>query len=226
MKKNFKIIITLLVIMLFSTSAFATTNPIISYSEYLELQSEGIIGEDVSYEYLNELYSKSNNLEENLKNSNQFESIAMSSDVSSVSLKVGDVLITNGTSSAGLLGHAGIAISSNEILHISGPGNAPQVISPTVWANTYENSGWTKVYRNTSSVAARKASYWAEDTYEGSNAEYKITMDLSVTDENYCSKMVWQAYYYGAGTQYANGPTWGVRLPYDLPTTVKVLEEI
>ena len=45
-------------------------------------------------------------------------------------------------------------------------------------------------------------------------------MDLTSTDKTYCSKLVWQAYYYGPDTHCANGPTVGVRLPYDLPSTI------
>lgn len=54
--------------------------------------------------------------------------------------------------------------------------------------------------------------------------QYVITMDLESTDETYCSKLVWQAYYYGHTPSAANGPTWGVRLPYSLPDTIHNLD--
>ena len=136
------------------------------------------------------------------------------------SLTKGDVFITNGTSSAGILGHAGIAISSDEILHIAGPGQHPDTITLSGWNAAYTPAGWTKVYRHSNANVAKKAAQWASDTYEGTSVEYVISMDLSSTNETYCSKLVWQAYYYGPDEACADGPTWGVRLPYDLPTSI------
>ena len=134
-------------------------------------------------------------------------------------------MIINGTSSAGLTGHAGIALSSTTILHIAGARKTPTTITKSQWNSSYSSKGWTKVYRSTNSTAAANAASWASKTYKGSNATYKITMDLSTTNETYCSKLVWPAYYYGAGTSHANGPTWGIRLPYQLNTTIKNLSE-
>ena len=86
------------------------------------------------------------------------------------------------------------------------------------------DEGWNKVYRHSDSSIAEDAAQWAEDTYKDSDAEYVITMDLESTDETYCSKLVWQAYYYGHTPSAANGPTWGVRLPYSLPDSIHNLD--
>ena len=137
--------------------------------------------------------------------------------------EAGDVFITSSTVSSGLLGHAGISISSSSILHIAGPGEHPDTISKNSWLNKYDE-GWNKVYRHSDSSIAEDAAQWAEDTYKDSDAEYVITMDLESTDETYCSKLVWQAYYYGHTPSAANGPTWGVRLPYSLPDTIHNLD--
>lgn len=140
--------------------------------------------------------------------------------------KNGDVIITNGTSSAGILGYAGIATSSRYVFHIAGPGYHPVYISFSSWHNNYTNknsSSWTKVYRHNSSKVANAAANWAVNTYSGSNAKYKITGNLASTDVTYCSKLVWQAYYYGPSSHQANGPTIGYRLPYDLPDTIHSL---
>lgn len=88
------------------------------------------------------------------------------------------------------------------------------------YTNRRANS-WTKVYRHKNSSTALRASSWAGITYDGSKAEYSLHMDLSRTDKTYCSKIVWQAYYYGPSSPSANGPTWGLRLPYDLNTTIR-----
>lgn len=227
--KSFKNFSTMLLILLVSvlgiTTVFADSSleSKLDYSTYLELQKEGVVGEDVTYEALQEMQLKSKELEKQLEEDINFvemENLDIKS--SSASLRAGDIVITNATSSFGITGHTGIAISSNQILHIEGPGKVPRVISITNWNYKY-SSGWTKVYRNTMYSRSLKASRWAESTYIGSNVPYAITMDLSTTHETYCSKLVWQAYYYGVGTSHANGPTWGLRAPYDLPTTVKNL---
>lgn len=75
------------------------------------------------------------------------------------SLQKGDILVTNGTSSYGLTGHAGIAINSSQILHIQGPGKLPSVISALTWAKKYglikgqeDGRTRTKVYRVSAST--------------------------------------------------------------------------
>ena len=44
-------------------------------------------------------------------------------------LKKGDILVNNGTSSLGLTGHAGITITSSQVLHTPGKNSKPLVIS-------------------------------------------------------------------------------------------------
>lgn len=136
----------------------------------------------------------------------------------------GDIFVTNGTSSAGILGHAGIALDEWTILHIAGPGYHPTTISVDAWNSLYSmknKSSWTKVYRHSSQTVAYQAATWASTTYKNSGATYKITADLTSTNETYCSKIVWQAYYYGPTTHQGTGLTWGYRLPYDLDSTIK-----
>ena len=237
-KKNFKlitIIITLLTIFLSTTASLANSTldtaesaSELNYFDYLKLQREGVIGTDVTYGHLKKLAAQSRNLEKKLEESTDFYEVpnpGFRINSHGLSIQSGDVLVTNGTSSFGILGHAGIAISGTQILHIQGPKHKPSVINRTEWHNLY-GGGWTKVYRNTNYSNAVKARDWAVNTYRGSNATYKITMNLASTNETYCSKLVWQAYYYGVGKSHANGPTWGYRLPYDLPTTIKNLKEV
>lgn len=200
-----------------------------SYTQYEQYISEGILGEDVSYDEWKNLVESSQKLEEILSNSTDFYEV-YSSDATmaraSFTPKKGDVIITNGTSSAGILGHAGIATSSGYVFHIAGPGYHPGYITFSSWHNNYTNknrTSWTKVYRHNSSTVANAAANWAVNTYSGSNAEYKITGNLASTDVTYCSKLVWQAYYYGPSSHQANGPTIGYRLPYDLPDTIHSL---
>lgn len=222
------LMICVMVGLLLPNAVFATENNKFdtSYSTYENFVNDGTLGEDVSFEDWKILVESSQRLEEVLSNSQEFYEVYSSKDEiirASFTPKKGDVIITNGTSSAGILGHAGIATSSNQILHIAGKGYHPVYISFSSWHRKYTNkdsNSWTKVYRHNSSTVANAATNWAVNTYAGSNAEYKITSNLASTDVTYCSKLVWQAYYYGPSSHEANGPTVGYRLPYDLPTTI------
>lgn len=245
MKKVLSIALVLVLLFSFPATVFATdsyeqTNENNeSYYEYLQLVEEGILGEDISFEYWCEIVDLQSRLENLLEQSNDYHIVTEYSGVESSStttphaeatptalitwvlsgIRAGDIFITNATSSSGILGHAGIAVSPYVILHIAGPGQHPKLILTTTWFTQYEN-GWTKVYRHSNSTTASQAAQWAYDTYAYSNAEYQITMNLASTDVTYCSKLVWQAYYYGPNSPCANGPTVGVRLPYQLPATI------
>lgn len=224
-KKYISFGLALLLIMSISLTSFAANskNQRSDYDEYIKFVERGILAEDITFEYWKQLMETSYALEEILEASGEFILVYDSTGRATFppySLTKGDVFITNGTSSAGILGHAGIAISSDEILHIAGPGQHPDTITLSGWNAAYTPAGWTKVYRHSNANVAKKAAQWASDTYEGTSVEYVISMDLSSTNETYCSKLVWQAYYYGPDEACADGPTWGVRLPYDLPTSI------
>lgn len=125
-------------------------------------------------------------------------------------VRKGDIFITSGTSpsasGSGIVGHAGIAISSNEILSINGYGEYPTVRTVYNWLDTYNEKGWTKVYRVNSKKQAEKAADWAKKYYYSSNRkdiEYAIftTTLNSKTEKTYCSRIVWQAYKYGTNAK-------------------------
>lgn len=71
---------------------------------------------------------------------------------------------------------------------------------------TESNSNFTKIYKS--------------DNMD-SNAIYKITNDLSDTRKTYCSKIVYQAYRYGAGKESINEMLFDIVRPYDLPKCIK-----
>ena len=231
MKRIVSLLVSAVMLFAMTTTAFAgpqmdSTMPDEAYLQYLELRESGVLGEDITFEYWQYLLEESARLEKELESSSEYSLVYDSSNPSaytSYSMEAGDVFITSSTVSSGFLGHAGISISSSSILHIAGPGEHPDTISKNSWLNKYDE-GWNKVYRHSDSSIAEDAAQWAEDTYKDSDAEYVITMDLESTDETYCSKLVWQAYYYGHTPSAANGPTWGVRLPYSLPDTIHNLD--
>lgn len=198
--------------------AHAATNNEFTRKQYDKLVKDGVVGNDVSYQDLKTKFEEGKKFEQTLENSGKFHRVKRSAS-SMPYLEAGDIIITNSTSSGGITGHAAIALGSDEILHIAGPGQRVTVVSPSTFENMY-SSGWIKVYRPNNSRIGGEAASWAERTYRGSNAKYKITMNLASTDETYCSKIVWQAYYYGVGKNVVayigQNITWGMRHPYDL----------
>jgi len=191
----------LLLLLVFSTiNAFAnvnTDNVMLSYEKYNEFRNEGYIGEEVTYDDLLKLYNQSKQLEKVLENDGRFTSIELTAETYMYS---GDIIITNSTIFNGIAGHAAIAISPSRILHIEGPGHLVSVISRSDFEEKYINDRWIKIYRMNDKSIAGDAASWAQTNYQNSNAKYVINKDLTTTDKTYCSKIVFQAYYYGVGS--------------------------
>jgi hypothetical protein len=164
-----------------------------------KLQEDGIVGYDVSYEEWVEIIERSKELEKEFEENENFELVYDGPALRFVSaIKHGDVIVTNCTSSFGITGHVGIAINYNEILHIGGTKEKPSTPTVEQFKQRYKK-GWIKVYRPVNFGWGVGAASWAVKTYKNSNAVYKITDDITSTKETYCSKIVFQAYKYGAG---------------------------
>lgn len=221
MKKKFCFItLILLFILAFAATSFANTpleNNELTLEKFIKLQEQGVIGEDVSYENIKKINKESKEMQRILEKNDDFKSISLRS---STTLKKGDILITDDTSLF-FVGHSAIALSSNEILHIQGIGYTPKVVSRSWFEDKYSD-GWIRTYRLNDSGIASDAADWAEDTYKNSNVKYKITSSLTTTNETYCSKLVFQGYYFGGSTQVVS-PRFtlsGVLSPYLLPSTL------
>lgn len=139
-------------------------------------------------------------------------------------MQPGDVFVTDCAIARGIVGHAAIAISNDEILHIGGYGHKPSVMSLAEWNEQYssEPGTCTRVYRLSDTAMANAAANWAAKTYVGSDAEYWIPIpllqedDSASTRQTYCSKLVWQAFYYGAYRHPSEDKHDGLIRPYDL----------
>lgn len=134
-------------------------------------------------------------------------------NASSYSPEAGDILYTPSTQCKddnrdickGLTGHVGIVNpSTGTVTHIQAPGYLPKSISLNSWFNTYPK---TTVVRHNDATKASKAANWAFNYYiwgNGADKTYKVTVDSDLTktlslDTTYCSLILWQAYYFGAG---------------------------
>jgi uncharacterized protein YycO len=215
----FMIIITVLAIPAVASAANNNSNN--NYHEYIKLINNNILDEDVTFEDWQEFKDSEVCLEQNLANSENIIDVCDSCQINdSYVMKAGDIFITNGTSSFGLSGHAGIAVSPDYILHILGTGSYPSLTTLSGWQKSFNPYGWTKVYRHSDPSVAQDAALWAENTYKNTQTKYLINMDLASTSTTYCSKLVWQAYFYGPQAPATSGPTVGIRSPYILPTAI------
>ena len=190
------------------------------YENYKYMVDNGYLDSEISFEEWNAYLDENERLEKEFEN----EEIPfyIGKLRSGFELERGDVLITNATFGK-ITGHAGIVLDDNNILHIEGPGKSPDVINRDTWINKYCKKGrWTKIYRHSDSDIASSAADWAENTYRDSNAKYLINLNTASTDKTYCSKIVWQAYYYGTGDAYELNET--IIPPYELDTLIFNLE--
>ena len=225
-KKIYTLILTLLFIVAAPLNVFATntTSTAELYSHYTELKSTGVIGNDVTFDIWHSMMTRSYEMLTELEDSTDFSLVYSGTSVwrSRFDILPGDIIITNDPNTAllGYIGHAGIAVSDNDVLHIQGTGYTPQVISfDDGWCALYP-FGTTYIYRLTNDPNNEKgsdAAQWARETYEDSGATYQITLDEFGTNPTYCSKIVWQAYYLGLSPRGAVTLTGDLVAPFDLP---------
>ena len=243
----FVFLATLLAITFFTKSPVEASNEVdereldISIKNYEELIQKGILSNDIDYETWIEINKQAKKeeaiyLEKNKTHLQEHKDPNINSKKDSV--RTGDILISNGTSFNGFTGHVGIAVSSNEVLHTANKNSVPEVISLNKWIETYgleaPDEGFiptnTEVYRFENADQPlwagypEKAAEWARRTYENSGYEYEITTDLFSTNPTYCSKIVWQAYYYAGGQwgpRFMDIPKTNIPTPYGMPTYFK-----
>jgi len=125
--------------------------------------------------------------------------------VNGFAFKPGDILITKSSSSYGLTGHSGIVLPDGKtVLHIQGPGKYATKLTIGQWLSSTKYPK-TKVVRSNSSTQAAKAAAWGKKHYlEGKGRYTKYFVDAQPRNltRTYCSEIVWQSYYYGAGKAY------------------------
>lgn len=181
--------------------------------EYDSLIRDNILSDDITFEMY---YEMTHTPEPTIEVENTYRR-------SAARPQAGDLVVTNGTSSKGLTGHAGIFLANGTILSIEGPGKTPQALSIMDWNKRYTgrpgDGKWTKIYRVPNSAPDRAAN-WASYSYSGKNISYGISTDYSSKNPTYCSKIGWQGYYYGAAglSNKAKIPAGKIVLPYNLHT--------
>ncbi|NKQ19806.1 hypothetical protein [Brevibacillus laterosporus] len=120
-----------------------------------------------------------------------------------LSMKVGDVLYSSKTlgGSTQIVGHVGIIGPDFLVYHVTpATGTKGGGVADTItnYMSRHGKGETIEVYQYRSSSSANAAK-WAKNNYSRVT-EYKISIaKLSQKNPNYCSKFLWQAFYYGAG---------------------------
>lgn len=196
-----------------------------SQEQYDKGVSEGWIDEDMSLEDLQQIQKESLQLAEQLEDDPNFYEV-QTREVQTSPYRAGDIIVTNGVKLP-ILGHAGIFVGKNTILHIAGKGYNPSTKTMNEWLKSYtrKKGTWTKVYRCSTPSYGPAASKWAMKKYHGSKATYQISKDRKSTAKTYCSKIVWQSYYYGAGSKsVTDGLNSGLIHPLELHLSLRKIE--
>lgn len=115
--------------------------------------------------------------------------------------QAGDILVASKTLDTMLVGHAAIVDDTGSVVEVL-PGRSSILRrSFSEWKKAFDNK--FQVVRYTNSGKAKSAGEWARKQ-EGKTYKYGIgTTKNSDFSQNYCSKFVWQAYYFGADVKIA-----------------------
>lgn len=140
---------------------------------------------------------------------------------SSVNVRIGDMLVTNSTSSFGVAGHVGIVISEDRVAHMPGtskqrdPDIAIERKGITQWFQDYPN---TTVVRVKELTAAQKSGNWANNHQQnyGHKVTYQVPSRLDVFGTSYCSKFVYQSHNETNTNIFEEFITWSIFAPYDI----------
>ncbi|WP_369878239.1 hypothetical protein JNUCC21_14455 [Bacillus sp. JNUCC-21] len=198
--------------------------PTLSYEQWIKLNNYGQEPKDDNTELVSYTIKGSPNAKVTLLSTTS-SSVKVTS-LSSFSVKPGDIFITNSTSSAGIIGHSAIANGSNHILDMPGYGNKSdnnRQLTVSQWVSKY-NNGWIKVYRlKNSSLAAQVGKYadrhyWSTTGSSKKNIHipYKLTPHLYSVSPSYCSKLVYDAYWFGSGSASVLVKRSGYVMPFNL----------
>ncbi|NVY96588.1 hypothetical protein HU830_05360 [Lactobacillus sp. DCY120] len=179
----------------------------ITFEQWLQQNNYGAFPDGTVYDY---------NKPKSLMRSQEDNAVKFEKDV-----QKGDIIIEGGTSSSGpFIGHVAIATTNNIVLEMTGGSdwykgildNNNQFLVKD-WLRGEDGSprhinNWLRIYRLKDQDIASKAATWGDWRFYSSthgwikdrHIRYLINTQLRVFDPNYCSKLVYQAYYYSSGS--------------------------
>ncbi|RDW16816.1 hypothetical protein [Oceanobacillus chungangensis] len=109
----------------------------------------------------------------------------------------GDVLYSHKLAfSSVIVGHVGMVGEDCRIYHVNRWGNKGHADRMSVYLSRHKKGEKLTILRFSDKKIAKEAACWAKANI-GSIEAYKYTRDLADIKINYCSKYIWQAYYFG-----------------------------
>ncbi|MFC4024160.1 hypothetical protein ACFOUV_10180 [Oceanobacillus longus] len=116
----------------------------------------------------------------------------------SIRMIPGDVLYSHKTALSSLVvGHSGIVGEDFYIYHVNKWGKKGHADRMPIYLSRHKSGEKLTVLRASHSNHAINAAKWAKQNIE-SVESYYYTRDLNDLTKNYCSKFVWQAFYFGS----------------------------
>ncbi|MDK9847729.1 NlpC/P60 family protein [Staphylococcus equorum] len=241
-------LITILMLLVSSTSNFVNAQednsaPNNGEESYQQLINEGILDPSVSKEQWDKFktedkYYAEQQEQEEIDNpvdvSDSENGTMLRSAKSKFSLRKGDFFYTNATDSKGLTGHNAIYVGNGKVVQAPAKGYKTTSLSFTSWKKQTlygkkepKKGKWIKVYRPSSSANGNKAANYAMKNFGKKHIPYKITGNIKSKKYEYCSKLVWQSYYFGAGKKaMASVNTPVILHPSNLPGTIKSTKKV
>lgn len=148
-------------------------------------------------------------------------------------IRKGDILVVQGSG----FGHAAIATSNNYVLEMHGGGNIVNWTLTGIADNNRQYTtrdwiklhikNWTQIWRPRQGIGTEAATYadykfWSSthSLKKNRHITYGLGAGPKVTNPNYCSKMVWQAFYFGTGSKKVAKGTSFFITPSSLPNSL------
>jgi len=155
-----------------------------------------------------------------------------------MTVKPGDIIVTNSASSGGILGHAAICDRPGYVLDMPGSPAEPlndnnRELTAQEWFNHYHRTGkFIKVYHAQNQKDAQEAAlvgdyalshYWDPNRSftKSIHIPYSIFYGLYNTSAMYCSKLVYDAYWFTTGNDSLIKESKVFETPYELAADIK-----
>ena len=111
-------------------------------------------------------------------------------------MKPGDIIYSHKIAfSSFLVGHTGIVGINYRIYHVNRWDEKGHGDSMPIYLSRHKKGERLTILRNENEEIARKAARWAKENIEKVK-KYAFTRNLADFELNYCSKYIWQAYYF------------------------------
>ncbi|RKQ32994.1 YiiX/YebB-like N1pC/P60 family cysteine hydrolase [Oceanobacillus halophilus] len=112
-------------------------------------------------------------------------------------MKPGDVLYSHKTAKSSLIvGHTGIVGEDYNVYHVNWWGMKGQSDTLATYLSRHKEGERLTILRVNDAETARHAAIWAKKNISKVK-HYSFNLHVNNIERNYCSKFIWQAFYYG-----------------------------